>query len=418
MRGLFLGFIAALCLVGCSPRGARGGQQPQVDSVAAVTSLTVYLERSGSMVPYDTPGGRGELKRAVNGIVNAIGNADSVAIAIVNDSVYPYSGSVRQFMQDRDIYGSTAGVGDAAYTDFQLILRQMLDNLHAGNVSVLVSDLIYSPRGVDGVSVEKLFTEERGVLHNVFNARTDLDVVVHKMRGDYNGKYYPAMGGSFAYHGDRPFYLVVVADHATMAAMRGNEALAAALLRPADAMASYHYGAEGEVAAKVLPRHESNQGRWRAQRGERLSLTGCQPDATTGKLAFTLAVDLTSTQRDSAFLVDSGNYHVASLSGFTLTVTPIDAEMITGNNKRYLEGMTHLLTLTGEFSGAADNVVVTMDNGLPQWVVATNATDDTSPLRADFATTTMGLLPFMQGIYDAYHAAAAPLFTIEVSLKN
>ncbi len=417
LKRFLLTALAIVLMSSCGNRGGHRGDGSASDSIVTVTSLTVYLERSGSMVPYDTPGGRGELKRAVNDIVNAMSNADSTHIAIVNDSVYPYNGTLQQFLQDRDIYGSTAGVGNAAYTDFQLILTQMLRSLHVGQVAVLVSDLIYSPQGMDGVSTDKLFNEERSVVHNVFNNHRDKGVIIHKMRGDYHGAYYPAMGGSVAYNGDRPFYLVVVADTTTMRAIEEDDALCGALMHPTGVVDSYRFDSDSHVPARILPRHESNKGRWRIARGERLALTDCHADPSTGNISFTVAVDMSGTQRDSTHVTDLANYHVSSLNGFTLDVKPVANDMITGNNKRYLAGMTHLLTLTGRYNGGGDKITITMDNGLPEWVITSNTEDDRDPSGKNFASSTMGLLSLMQGIYDACHTSDEPLLSLEINIK-
>ena len=41
-------------------------------------TLTVYFERSGSMTPYDTPGGGGQLKKAVNDLINFFPSKDDL----------------------------------------------------------------------------------------------------------------------------------------------------------------------------------------------------------------------------------------------------------------------------------------------------------------------------------------------------
>ena len=85
-------------------------------------SLTVYFERSGSMVPYDSRGDGGQLKKSVNDLINHFPAGSKVDINIVNDGIYPYQHTVDEFLKDRDIYASTAGTGDASYTD-QLFLE-------------------------------------------------------------------------------------------------------------------------------------------------------------------------------------------------------------------------------------------------------------------------------------------------------
>lgn len=411
-----------LLLTACGGhRHGRGADVAAPEDSAAFTAVDVYLERSGSMVAYDTPGGRGELKAAVNNIINAAPSADSVSIAIVNDSVWPYAGTIASFLQDRDIYGSTAGVGNAAYTDFQLIFTTLLERLRPGHVSVLVSDLIYSPRGTDGLSLDKLFNEATGITHAAFNGRGDIDVVVHKMTGDYHGRYYPAMGGAFDYHGTRPFYIMVIAHRATLAAIEAiGGTTAAALLAPRGAQGTYRFNRPTvDVDPVILPRHESNIGRWRIARGDGLALSGCQPDEATGNLTFTVAANLSNTGLDSIATLDAANYEVKSTGGFTLQVTPVTDDMITGNNHRYLEGRTHLLTLSGSPTAGADRVVITLPDVMPQWIAASSAEADATPSLPRFADTTMGLEPLLQGIYNAFHPrGATPLVTLTVDLRN
>ena len=179
-------------------------------------SLTVYFERSGSMVPYDSRGDGGQLKKAVNDLINHFPAGSKVEINIVNDGIYPYQHTVDEFLKDRDIYQSTAGVGNASYTDFQLIFNKILEAQRPGNVSVLVSDLIYSPEDTHGVSLDKIFNEENSLATRVFARYKGKSVVVQQFMGDYSGKYYPYNGVPFEYKGKRPFYLVIIADNDVM----------------------------------------------------------------------------------------------------------------------------------------------------------------------------------------------------------
>ena len=61
-------------------------------------SLTIYFERSGSMVPYDQRGGGGQLKKVVNDLINHFPAGSKVEINIVNDGIYPYKHTVDSVM--------------------------------------------------------------------------------------------------------------------------------------------------------------------------------------------------------------------------------------------------------------------------------------------------------------------------------
>ncbi len=363
-------------------------------------SLTIYFERSGSMVPYDSRGGGGQLKKAVNDLINHFPAGSKVDINIVNDGIYPYKHTVDEFLQDRDIYASTAGMGDASYTDFQLIFNKILEAQRPGNVSVLVSDLIYSPKDTHGVSLDKIFNEENSLATRAFAQYKGKSVVVQQFMGDYSGKYYPYNGVPFEYNGKRPFYLVIIADNDAMDQL-AQDSRYRGVLDASGVRNSYRFNqGTSEVDCRVLPEWKDNAGRFRVKHGDGIVLAKCDGDRQTGKLCFSLAANLSGLLKDDALLTDVANYDVHSIDGYTLAIQPIDKSMITANNKEYLEGMTHILTLVGDLKSPRDEVRIALRNELPEWVRQSSSASDTSTGGA-FATTTLGLEQLLGGMFDA-----------------
>ena len=363
-------------------------------------SLTVYFERSGSMVPYDSRGDGGQLKKAVNDLINHFPATSKVDINIVNDGIYPYEHTVDEFLQDRDIYQSTAGIGDASYTDFQLIFNKILEAQRPGNVSVLVSDLIYSPKDTHGVSLDKIFNEENSLATRVFAKYKGKSVVVQQFIGDFTGKYYPYNGVPFEYHGQRPFYLIIIADNDAMDLLAQDKRYSGVLDAP-DVRNSYRFNqATSQVDCCLLPEWQDNAGRFRVKPGENLTLSKCEGDRETGKMCFTLAVNLGSLLKDEALLTNVANYDVKSIDGYTMVIQPIDPSMMTANNKSYLEGKTHLLTFTGDLKSPRDEIHVALRNELPAWVSQCSSENDTSA-DGSFSGTTLGLERLLGGMFDA-----------------
>ncbi len=381
-------------------------------------TLTVYFERSGSMTPYDTPGGGGQLKKAVNDLINFFPSKEGVKINIVNDNIYPYSGSVDSFLQDRNIYESTKGTGNASYTDFKLIFEKIIQAQKPGNVSVLVTDLIYSPQNTADVSVEKILNEENSVATSIFKTYKGKSIIVNQLMGDYNGQYYPYNGAPFAYNGKRPFYLIIVADASTIDRMNGDDNFAK-FLRPAGLKNSYRFNqAQSEINVKVIPDWKDNVGRFRQSRSEQNQLTNCEGDRETGILCFTLAANLKPLAKDDSFLTNAANYNVQSQSGFDITIRAIKPDDITNNNRSYLDGMTHLITAKGKFATSRDELSITLANQFPEWIKTSSSTSDINPQAADFSTTTFGLERFLQGIYDAFSAGNDSYGKIVVKLED
>ena len=363
-------------------------------------SLTVYFERSGSMVPYDSRGDGGQLKKAVNDLINHFPAGSKVEINIVNDGIYPYQHTVDEFLKDRDIYQSTAGIGDASYTDFQLIFNKILEAQRPGNVSVLVSDLIYSPQDTHGVSLDKIFNEENSLATRVFAKYKGKSVVVQQFLGDYSGKYYPYNGVPFDYHGKRPFYLVIIADNDVMDQLAQDKRYSGVLDAPA-VRYSYRFNqGESEIPCRVLPEWKDNAGRFRVKHGDGIVLAKCDGDRQTGKLCFSIAANLGGLLKDDALLTNPANYDVKSIDGYTLTVQPIEQSMFTANNKEYLEGMTHVLTLVGDLKSPRDEIHITLRNELPDWVRQSSSSNDTNT-GGSFASTTLGLEQLLGGMFDA-----------------
>lgn len=366
-------------------------------------SLTIYFERSGSMVPYDNAGDRGQLKKVVNDIINHFPGR-KVDINIVNDNIYPYKGTVDEFLKDRNIYASTAGVGNSAFTDFQQIFGAILKAQDASNVSVVVTDLIYSPADANDVSITKILNEENSLATSIFRQYKGKSVLVHQFMGDYNGKYYPYTNRPVEYRGQRPFYLLVIADTPVMDRMAAQNDFAQ-LMRPSQVRNSYRFNqAESGVDYCVVPGWQDDAGRYRISHKEEGLLTNVEADKQTGILCVTLAANLGNLQQTEDFLSNASNYDIKSQTDFDLRVTPITDKMITGNNRQYLEGKTHLLTLTGKFNTPRDEVIIKLRNDFPGWVAESSCDDDTNTEASRFATTTLGLEQWLRGMQDAFGA--------------
>ncbi|MBQ0121540.1 MAG: hypothetical protein KBT13_10560 [Bacteroidales bacterium] len=380
-------------------------------------SLTIYFERSGSMVPYDTPGGRGQLKKTVNDLINYFPGSDKVNINIVNDGIYPYGGTVDGFLKDRNIYASTEGVGNAAFTDFQKIFTSVLEAQTPGNVSVVVTDLIYSPADTKDVSIDKIFNEENSLATSVFKRYKGKSIVVHQLTGDYNGKYYPYNNNAFAYNGTRPFYVLIIADTHVMNMMQASKDYAQ-FLNVQGSRNSYRFNqGESKVDWCVLSGWGDSAGRFRVSRRNAGELTSVEADKTTGVLRLAIAANLSTLNQSNDVLCNAANYTVESMSGFKVEVKPVEQSMITPNNKASLEGKTHIITLTGDFKGPHDTVKLSLRNEFPQWIDASTSSDDTNPSQPEFSTTTLGLSHFLKGIGQAM-GTGGNYFTIEISLKK
>ena len=119
---------------------------------------------------------------------------------------------------------------------------------------------------------------------------------------------------------------------------------------------------------------------------------------------------------DDALRTNPANYDVKSIDGYTLTVQPIDLSMLTSNNKEYLEGMTHILTLVGDLKSPRDEIHIQLRNELPEWVRQSSSVSDTST-GGSFATTTLGLEQLLGGMFDAMKGGNS-FFDVTIHLQR
>ena len=122
----------------------------------------------------------------------------------------------------------------------------------------------------------------------------------------------------------------------------------------------------------------------------------------------------TITARESGERIDA----LLAYSGFTRSAAArlIGPGMVTANNKEYLEGMTHILTLTGDLKSPRDEVRISLRNELPDWVRQSSSMSDTST-GGSFATTTLGLDQLLGGMFNAMKGGSS-FFDITIQLQK
>ena len=393
-------------------------------------AVKFYLERSGSMTPYDTADGDGAFKAAIVSMLNNLPGDDG-AVFVVNDSVYPYPQGVKQFVADRNIFESTRGIGNANYTDFAAIFDNILRTTGKNELSILVTDMIYSTREMEGTNAQKIFADAKGMTQAVFKQQVkDKSMLVVKMSGMYSGKYYPyTQSGSVNYKGQRPYYIVIVGDNDTMSRLPHDAGYSAFCqlpeLRGYESMYLFSANDVYSPYYSLLLAGSDIRGRFQPRRGQADRITSIEdasPDRNSGDLQLSLAVDLSGMFIDSDYLTDKANYEVDSDGKIEIVdIRPIDKKDITPAEKKYLKTATHLFILRATELRSHQDVEISLLNRLPHWVDATSTDDDRDVLADDFSQSTFGIKYLMQGIYDSYrrYSGQQPhYFELEIEINK
>lgn len=388
-------------------------------------SPKLYLERSGSMVSYDSPQGDGDFRSVLTSLLT---NLNSVSksrnpIFIVNDNVYDSKLDFKSLVEAKDIF-SVTNLGNSKSTDFDLIFRKILDDLKPGEVSILFSDLIFSTPSMIGVSNKKILDAAKKLTLNVFQGfSNDISVLVLKFNGDYNGKYFPHNQAPQKYEGQRPYYVVFFAKNETMNKFMSQEKYE----RVRDwnnytNFENFYFFSNDKKMVKpfytIRLKDAERAGSYSQESEEKKSkekaihsLEDIDHDKD-GTLAISVLVDLSNLHIPEKLKIDINNYVVESNQNFIIdSVTEF---------KGSKEG-THKITLTTNTKRGGEREVNIRFKKIfpPKWIVQSQSTDDKNITSDEFSNTTFGILSMMEGINDAYDIEKSEyLFSLKINLKN
>lgn len=353
----------------------------------------IYVERSGSMTPYDSRDGDGSFRAAIMALQNNLPGTATI------DSV-----------------------GEKGYTNFQQIFDQILNRTNEDQVSVLVTDLIYSVKDMQGVNPQRVFSEIEGMTNAVFKSEVkNKSMLVVRMMGSYNGPYYSYDNSVKPFAGRRPYYIIIVASNTNMVRLTHDATLRTFAdmerMRGYDNMCLMTANDIYKPYYSLLLSNRDVRGRFRPKRGQDTqirSLTGVEPDRNSGDIQLALAVDLSHLFIDQRYLTDVSNYEVKADDDVRIKeIRKIEKADMTPAEKKYLGTATHIFVLQAASIGHGQEVEIKLLNRMPQWIGAASTDNDLTP----DANTTFGLKYLLGGIYDSYNRNADDHYYFELELE-
>ncbi|GAB4023804.1 hypothetical protein [Spirosoma koreense] len=406
---------------------AKDGKNPTINlSGAAVSTkplrLNLYLEASGSMFPYDAPGGNGAFKRTLNDVLTEFDavNPGQGKLFVVNTEVNPLGLSLPQFFKEKNIFTVAKTKGKTTSTDFERIFSDILRNTSSDDLSILVSDLIYSDANLTGMSAQKTLDAASSLLTTVFNPYANThSMLVIKLEADFDGTYYSWNNAKKKYTGQRPYYLCLIGRNETLQRLYQDPAYQT--IRRFDQLPgfadSWFFGRDAKATTPfytVLVSDPARKGRFKRSNEEVRShakavheLTDVQPDVTDKSLTIPVAVDLSALRVPASLLTDASQYAVSGKDNFRVSAV----QAYTGAN-----GTTHKLLLTTDkpARGERTATIQLKRQFPPRWIASTNTTNDASP----DANSTFGLENLLQGVERAYNPNnQTEYFTLTIKME-
>ena len=330
---------------------------------------------------------------------------------------------LRWFIADNNVFRSTDGIGDPAYTDFPKIFDAILNRTPQDRLSILVTDMIYSTRQMQAASADKVFSDANGMVGAVFKDKVkDQSLLIVQLHASYNGLYYSFDNSKQAYNGQRPYYILVSGSNENIARLTHDSQFAAfsnfARLRNAEHQYLFTSQTLYKPYYSLLLSGKDIRGRFKVSRGQSNGITAInslKEDPESGDLQLVLAVDLGHTLIDESYLTDATNYELSADSDIKIKqIRRINRSETSPSERKYLGTATHLFVLQLKNPKRKDEISLRLLNRLPQWVSTSSIDDDRTPQ----AATTFGLKQLLQGIYDSYERQSGekPVY-LELNIK-
>ena len=406
---------------------AKEGKTPTVSLSGTVVSakplrLKLYLEASASMFPYDAPSGNGAFKRTLNDVLTEFDgvNPGQGKLFVVNTEVNDLGLSLSQFFKEKDIFTVAKTKGKTTSTNFEGIFSEILRNTSGDDISVLVSDLIYSDPSLAGMSAQKTLDAASSLLTTVFNPYASThSMLVVKLKSDFDGTYYSWNNAKKKYAGERPYYLCLIGRNETMQKLYQDQTYQT--IRRFDQLPGYSdswfFGRDDKTTTpfySILVNDPAKKGRFKRSDEEVRShakaihtLDNVEADVTDKSLTIPVAVDLSALRLPASLLTDASQYVVEGKDNFKVS----SVQTYSGAN-----GTTHklLLSTLKPARGERTATIRLRRQFPPRWIANTNTTNDAAP----DANSTFGLQNLLQGVERAYNPNnQTEYFTLTITLN-
>jgi len=204
-----LASILVLSWVACSEQSSEE-QNDKKTKVLPKPVINVFLENSGSMDGYVK--GVTQFEQAIYNYLSDLKNyeiADSFNLFYVNSQLIPQKLSVKEFIQDLEPEVFVARGGNRQATDIAKVLATVLNNTDSNQVSIFVTDGIFSPG--KGVNAQEYLANQEIEIKNHWIAylkkHPQTMLVLYKLESQFEGTYYDREDKPSFIRTQRPYYL-------------------------------------------------------------------------------------------------------------------------------------------------------------------------------------------------------------------
>lgn len=366
----------------------------RIENPEKASKFNVFIENSMSMDGYANghTDFNTSIYRLTNQVITDVLKDDSnVSLNYINDTILRKNKSIKQFTKNLSPESFHTAGGNITDTDVIEVISKVVKNTEIGQVSMLVSDCVYSPESADDIdkSLKKQQTDMLNILKNKAKFDPSFGVLVYRLKSDFHGFYYTKTNKKIECNGPRPYFVWFFGDESLLANVR--ECISTIMT---EEKADYIIGIPGYKYVPYKTLKSSHAYHYLNAKAGRDSI-----------FKFSFYADLSSLPLTKDYILDKSNYSYGAKKYYISKIDSLNPE--DESNKGYNYKYTVCVRGGGNSIITPTTVDISMNSmlkTLPKWV-----TDFDDPKGNDYNNgydpnllRTFGLKSLIEGIADFY----------------
>lgn len=375
-------------------------------------TVNVYLENSGSMNGFINQNSEfQDAFQKLTALVKHHYEEENLSMNYINTKIHPRpvptNIDLLDFAEQLVKPKQFRSVGNVGSTDLNNIIDMILDETENNEISILISDCIYSISGA-GTTTSMLATCKNKTFDHFLEkskACPDLSTLVIAMNSSFCGNYWdykhPSGHASQQLNCRRPYYICVFGSSSSV--VKFNEKINITELNGYSDRLLLTNVDKISVDYNTLTTSYKT-GQFRVKTPNTLSSVR---KSGNGAFEFSIAANLSTMPMTAAEKENASNYETSSPHYTISRIIPIEDNLqgISPNDKLAIQEIhaTHLICVENQGPLSPATLQIRVKNTLPAWVSNISSVDDTA-IGTDKSeqARTFGLEYFIKGIFDAY----------------
>lgn len=409
--------FASFLISGLMSCGGNGGSKEQggnikppeptviVDSVQDDPfNVNLYIENSGSMDGYVSGGS--DFKNSIHSYLADIKSshiAKAFNLFYVNNRIISRGSDIEAFFRNMSPASFKREGGDRKATDISKLLKTIIENTKSDDVSLIVSDFIFSPGKQDAQKyLEQQEIEIKSVFSDYVFRNPDIGVMLLQLTSNFSGTYYNRTDAKIQLKdAERPFYILMLGNKKYLRQIRTS-------VPESDIKGSGIRNIYVLERQFDKPRYaiQMSSGDFSLDRKDSKKSINNAKKGRDGYFRFAVNVDFSKILIPEDYVSDAGNY-VMSDRDFALTIGKAPS-----NN----HGYTHSLKLSSQRVKPV-TLKIRLRKSIPDWIDEYNDSEGIDINKGNASRQTYGLVHIVNGISSAFGKDDYTEITININ-KN